>query len=205
MKQKITYGILTVILLGGLYFWLRFTFGLFTPFNFWTARQDIKKNRIKIIEIAEPTRTYQQMKVLAKTYGVEIHIYEGIITIDKENGINSYNQCMFDYLDMKYNRDWKRYFRNQLDSIVKSDSIEVLENKVINVVSREPLVRKYIREVDSMSNGLRHLSYIAEPSPMTGRDHYIVQVVEDNGVNLVTHFTFSVDVHNLKAYIQENH
>ena len=33
MKRKITYGLLTILIVSGLYFVLRFAFGFFTPYN----------------------------------------------------------------------------------------------------------------------------------------------------------------------------
>lgn len=181
---------MTILVLGGLYFGLRFAFGLFTPFNFWTAGQDIKNGKVQIVEIGEMPLNFEQKQNLATTYGFGFYLFGCNVTTDILNGTEYYNKKMFDHLESKYGVGLWTKFQSQLDSIIKADSIAIIENKVINVVLGQPLVQTRIHEVDSVSHGMRYLSFLAEPSPMTSNNFYVVKVMEDNGVNLVTHFNF---------------
>jgi hypothetical protein len=183
----------TIIVLGGLYFGLRFAFGLFTPFNSLTAQQDIANNKIKIIELGELPRNSKQMYKLAKSYGVEIYFYGCNVTPDIESGVKYYNQTVINYLDQKYTSNWWSEFQIQLDSLVKADSISILEEKVTEIVLMQPLVKERIDLVDSISHGSRHVSFLTTPSS-NAKYFYSVKVVEDNGMNLVTHYNFLVDI-----------
>lgn len=54
-----------ILLSGGVYFGLRFTFGVFTPYNFWTAQQNIKNGKI---QIGEMPLNFDQKQKLANSY-----------------------------------------------------------------------------------------------------------------------------------------
>jgi hypothetical protein len=120
LKLKITYGILTILLLAGLYFGLRFAFGLFTPYNFWTARQDIKDGKIQIIEIGELPLNFEQKQKLAKSYGFNFSQPGCNATTDVLNGVEYYNIIVVEHLKNKYGDGWWTKFHNQIDSIDKA-------------------------------------------------------------------------------------
>lgn len=117
MKRKITYGLLIILLLGGLYFGLRFAFGFFTPFNFLAAGQDIKNGEIQIIEIGEKPLNFEQKQKLANSYGFDFYLYGCDISPDILNGTEYYNKKMVNYLESKYGSGWWTKFQTQLDSI----------------------------------------------------------------------------------------
>ena len=73
MRKKITYGLLITILASGFYLGLRFAFGLFTPLNSWTARQDIKDGKIQIVVLGEILSTDKQKQSLAKAYEFDLY------------------------------------------------------------------------------------------------------------------------------------
>jgi hypothetical protein len=108
---------LTILLVGGLYFGLRFAFGLFTPFNFWTARQDIKNGKIQIAEIGEMPLNFVQKQKLANSYGFDFYLFGCNVTTDIINGTEYYNKVMVDHLETKYGIGWWTKFQSQLDSI----------------------------------------------------------------------------------------
>lgn len=193
LKNKITFLLLTTVVLVGLYLGLRFIFGLFTPFNSLTAQQDINNQKIRIIELGELPRNHKQILKLAKSYGIDMYFYGCSTTPDIENGVKYYNQTVMNYLDKKYNSNWWTAFQIQLDSLVKTDSISMLEEKVTNIVMMEPLVKKCIYIVDSVSHGSRHIAFLPAPSYLA-KYFYSVKVIEDNGINLVTHYNFLVDL-----------
>lgn len=117
LKRKITYGLLTILILGGLYFGLLFAFGLFTPFNFWTARQDIKNGKIQIVEIGEMPLNFEQKQKMANFYGFDFYLFGCNETTDLINGIEYYNKKMVNHLENKYGIGWWAKFQSQLNSI----------------------------------------------------------------------------------------
>lgn len=122
MKKKITYGILTILLIGGLYLVFRFAFGLFTPLNYLTARQDIKNGKIQIVVLGEIFTKDKQKQDLAKTYGFELYFFGCNLSTEIINGTKYYNQTMIDYLERKYGSGWWKKFQAQLDSIDKTNT-----------------------------------------------------------------------------------
>jgi len=108
---------LTILLLGGLYFGLRFALGLFTPFNFLTAGQDIKNGKIQIVEIGELPLNFVQKQKLANYFGFNFHLFGCNVSTDIINGTEHYNKIMIDHLEKKFGAGWWSMFQNQLDSI----------------------------------------------------------------------------------------
>ena len=108
---------MTILLVGGLYFGLRFAFGLFTPFNFWTAGQDIKNGKIQMVEIGEMPLNLEQKQKLANSYGFDFFLFGCNVSIDRINGTEYYNKAMVGHLESKYGIGWWTKFQSQLDSI----------------------------------------------------------------------------------------
>ncbi len=108
---------MTIVLIGGLYFGLRFEFGFFTPFNFWTAGQDIKNGKLQIAEIGEMPLNFEQKQKLANSYGFDFYQFGCNVTTDIISGTEYYNKKMVDQLESKYGIGWWAKFQSQLDSI----------------------------------------------------------------------------------------
>jgi hypothetical protein len=130
LKRKITYGVLTILLLGAIYFGLRFAFGLFTPFNFWTAGQDIKNGKIQIAEIGEIPLNFEQKQKLANSYGFDFYLFGCNVTTDIINGTEFYNKKMVDHLESKYGNGWWTKFQSQLDSIDNRKTPQITNNYI---------------------------------------------------------------------------
>ena len=126
MRKKITYGLLTILLIGGLYLVLRFAFGLFTPLNYLSARHDIKNGKIQIVVLGEIFPTDKQKQSLANTYGFEFYFFGCSISTEIINGSKYYNQTMVDFLEKKYGSGWWTKFQTQLDSIDKSNTTTII-------------------------------------------------------------------------------
>ena len=108
---------MTILLFGGLYLGLRFAFGLFTPFNFWTAGQDIKSGRFQIAEIGEMPLNFEQKQKLANSYGFDFYLFGCNVTTHIIYGTEYYNKKMVDHFETKYGIGWWTKFQSQLDSI----------------------------------------------------------------------------------------
>jgi len=202
LKKKITYGLLTIIFFCGLYFGLRFTFGLFTQYNFWTAKQDIKKGKFQIAELGEIPLNSRQKQKLANSYGFNFYYFGCAVTKDILNGTKYYNQTMVEHLEKKYGHGWWTKFQNQLDSIDNSKRLDITADKVSDLVSNLKIVKDEIRLVDSLSKGKRHILLLPFLND-TAKNIYLVKVAEDNGTNYVTYFNFLVDG-NLIKILNEN-
>ena len=123
---------MTILLLGGLYLGLRFAFGLFTPFNFWAARQDIKNGKIQIAEIGEMPLNFEQKQHLANSYGFDFYLYGCKMSTEIINGTEYYNRKMAYNLESKYGKGWWTKFQAQLDSIDNTNPVKIIktENKL---------------------------------------------------------------------------
>ncbi len=93
-------------------------FGLFTPYNSFTAKQDIKKNKIQIIAIGLPYNAQVEQK-LASKYGFQYNYIGCNATTELVNGTKYYNNEIEKHLQEKYGSDFWTTFQSQLDSAVK--------------------------------------------------------------------------------------
>jgi hypothetical protein len=125
LKRNITFGILTTLFFGGLYFGLRSAFGLFTPFNILTAGKDIGNGKVQIIEIGEMPLNFEQKQKLAKSYGFYFYLFGCNISTDILNGKDYYNKKMINHLEGKYGSGWWTKFQIQLDSIDNKKSRQI--------------------------------------------------------------------------------
>lgn len=187
---------MTILLLDGLYFGLRFAFGLFTPFNFWTAEQDIKNGKIQIAEIGEMPLNFKQKQHLANSYGFDFYLFGCNVTTDIINGTEYYNKKMVDHLESKYGIGWWTKFQAQLDSIDNATLTDMTIEKVLDLVERQKIVKDQIKLIDSLSKGQRHISLVPTLDDTT-KNIYLVKVGEDNGMNLVTYYNFLIDANSM--------
>ncbi len=197
MKKKLTYGFFTVLIILFLYFGLRFTFGLFTPYNFWTAQQDIKNGKVQITEIGEIPLNFEQKQKLANSYGFMFHLFGCQVTSDIINGTKYYNKTMVNHLENKYGVGWWVKFQTQLDSIDNAKSTKLIIEKVLDLVEEQKIVKTEIKLVESLSKGQRHISLVPTLDDSI-KNIYLVKVGENNGTSLATYFNFLVDANSMK-------
>ncbi len=154
---------MTILILGGIYFGLRFALGLFTPFNFWTARQDIINDRIQIVEIGEMPLNFEQKQKLANKYGFNFYLFGCNVSTGIINGKEYYNRKMAGHLENKFGANWWTKFQNQLDSIDNAETFKQKQNAQVqsNDCVRgkaEPIIQKqdypnttFVLQPDSLS------------------------------------------------------
>jgi len=199
LKKKITYGLLTIVLVGLSYFGLRLLFGIFTPYNFWTAKQDIANGRVQIIAVGLPY--YPQVeKRLAQNFGFNFKYVGCNATKELLNGTKYYNKQVEHYLTKKYGENFWKTFKIQVDSnIMHQIKIDSILDKVSQVVESLKIVKDEIKLIDSLSNNKRNISIIPSLDD-TLKNIYLVKVSEDNGTNYVTYFNFLVDGKTMKIF-----
>ncbi|QHT69647.1 hypothetical protein GXP67_24855 [Rhodocytophaga rosea] len=123
MKKKISYCLLGVLLFAGLYVWLRVSFGLFTPYNSWTARQDLKKGKVQYIAIGLPVMPQVRNQV-AQQYEFEYNYVGCVVTTELLNGSEYYNQEVKAYLEKKYGEGMWENIKRKCDSLIAANAID---------------------------------------------------------------------------------
>lgn len=119
MKRKILYGLLTVVLVNGLYVLLHFRFGMFLncPGGF-DAEADIKKGDIHLICFGLPDfKRWDEMQAIAKTYGFEYQNRGCLVSDDEDKCADEYNNKIIDYLTKRNGKDWFKRFEKSVDSL----------------------------------------------------------------------------------------
>ncbi|SMO78036.1 hypothetical protein SAMN06265350_11059 [Solitalea koreensis] len=156
---------MTILLFGGLYIGLRFAFGLFTPYNFWSAGQDIKNGKIQIVEIGEMPLNFEQKQKLANSYGFNFYLFGCNVTTDIINGTEYYNEEMVDHLESKFGAGWWIKFRNQIDSIDKAETEQTetptkrLSFKNISEIVADNSYSTWVKLQDSSASLALHFQY----------------------------------------------
>lgn len=117
MRSKIRWVILTFILILGIYFGLKLAFGIFTPYNYFTANRDIQNGKIQIIELGEVYMPQIEMK-LASKYGFEINFPGCIVTKELKNGTDYYNAEVIKYLNLKNGKNFWNNLKIERDSLI---------------------------------------------------------------------------------------
>lgn len=79
---------------------------------------------------------------------------------------------------------------SEKDTLQVPETKDSLEDQVIASILELPEVVERGAFIDSMTNGKHHLTALITLNPQTGDDFYWVEVAEDNGEMLVTHFNF---------------
>ncbi|PUB25901.1 hypothetical protein C8J95_11268 [Elizabethkingia sp. YR214] len=116
-KKKVVFWICLLMFMAGVYIALRLAFGIFTPHNHFTAKQEIKQGKIRIIEIGELPPNFDQKQALAKAYGFEFEPAGCEVALEKINGIKHYNKLMIKALEKEHGAGWWEKFQSRLDSI----------------------------------------------------------------------------------------
>lgn len=197
VKRILIVTLTLILLLGGFYYWLRVSLGLFTPYNSWTANQDIKNGHIQVIAIGYPFKPLNR-QYLARQYDFQYNYIGCNVTNELLNGSRRYNEVVDTYLTNKFGINFWHLFQRQLDSInsATSKSDEHIED-MINLVSNQSLVQRKVNLIDSLSKHERHIVFIPVLyNPF--QKIYLIKVCEDNGSSLVTYFNFLVRADSMK-------
>lgn len=101
--MKKSQKILVAVLLAALLLPAAFQFGLFTPYNYFTAKRDVLAGKIQLIEYGEPMlpTTDSAIHKLDDSLGVKTISLGCVITTQEINGIEQYNYVMEEFLKRK--------------------------------------------------------------------------------------------------------
>jgi len=133
MNQKTKYALLITLVALGIYLTLRLGFGIFTSYNAFTAKRDIKNGVVKIITIGEPDLTSARQD-LAKQYGFGYSFVGCNSTIELRNGSRFYNAVVEEYLIEKYGKDFWSRFNAQVQKEIQSENTMTARSKIKQIV-----------------------------------------------------------------------
>jgi hypothetical protein len=112
---------IVLIILVGVFFGLLTLYGIFSPYNYFTAKRDIRMQKFRKVLVNKHPELFFGEKSAGLKYGFDV------INIETKKGINpiyylgikSYNHKMKEaYIQFFGERSYKRYL-NELDSIYK--------------------------------------------------------------------------------------
>ncbi|MBK7215021.1 MAG: hypothetical protein IPH88_17365 [Bacteroidales bacterium] len=121
-KKLVKYLIATVLLAGIVLFSAWYWYGIFTPYNAYTAKRDISKGNIQILYYGEMNPNQKLVDRIAIQYGfqykrVDDCTVNGVLI----NGVKRYNDVVYDYLDRTKGKNWDKEFRHQIEMILNMD------------------------------------------------------------------------------------
>jgi hypothetical protein len=94
---------------------------LSSDYNYVSAKLDIKKGDIKIINIGIPKITSKDKEIesVAARYGFKNIYIEKYSEKQSQKGIKNYNKVMEAYLKVRNGINWKTNYKREVDSLYK--------------------------------------------------------------------------------------
>ncbi len=146
---------------------IHFSTGLFTRYNFITARLDIMNKNYRIVHYGERKVTDKIAEEISPEFGFK---YEGTncsVTTPLINGIDSYNKIMTRQLDKVYGSDWFFDFEDRTDSLFRESRVDTIRQ----IISSQEDYKELEKVFDKLYHGTRKLTVW-------------VLIHEDNGDNV---------------------
>lgn len=179
----IVIGLITLHVLGG----------LFTPYNYLTAKWDIAKGKPRILQYGKAMLSDKQAITIAPKFGFNYDIVAGcLVTTSLVNGIDAYNSVTTKYLNDNLGTDWKKKFDFQVDSLFRVDRVDTIR-KTILAVSKVKEMSDY---VDSISGGREHLFIWVLPQEKNGPNVRVSQIMPDSSIRVF--YYYQVDPYSLQ-------
>ena len=181
-KRLLKYSIVLIFVGIGLfisYYYL----GIFTPYNYFTAKRDISNNKPRLLIFGMPSDKDIQSQRIAREYGFSYDIVAHcIVTESFVNRVRAYNKVTEDYLKNKFGENWELKFYNQVDSLYQ------LEWKMIKIVSRHDLII-------NRENGIKKIKDRIGIIPFYEKDKkiYRVDVIGKKGNDTVSFYRFFIN------------
>lgn len=102
-KVKKSKKIIICVLLVALLLFTAFQLGLFTPYNYFTAKRDVLVGKIQLIEYGEPMLPTTESAIHKSEDSLSVNTISlgCVITSQEMNGIEQYNYVMKEFLNRK--------------------------------------------------------------------------------------------------------
>ena len=90
------------------YFILRLQFGIFAPYNYFTAKYDISKGKYQILVLGEnlDKKRFINESKFANKYNFKFKYFGGNVTTELVNGSKYYNEVVKNQLQNKYGNNF---------------------------------------------------------------------------------------------------
>jgi hypothetical protein len=171
---------------------LHLCFGLFTPYNYMTAKWDIMAGKPTLLIFGEPEMSETEAYQIAPAFGFAYKRVAGCdVTTSLVNGVAAYNSVTVAYLNKKLGEHWRTDFSNKTDSLFRENSVDTVRKMVLAMKN----FKEMDHTLDSISKGKRRLSVWVMPH----KEEANVTVGEKrtDGVIIVYEY-FHADFHSLE-------
>ena len=121
MRKKILLASLIIICITSLVIFLWWNFGLFSSYNYFTAKRDIKNGNVKFVSFGLPLPCSKdgEIKMVMNKYGFKDSNIGCIVTKQEINAIETYNNVVEQYLTQKNGKNWLTTYQKEVDSLYK--------------------------------------------------------------------------------------
>lgn len=172
---------------------LHFLFGLFTPYNFFTALYDVLSDQPRYVQYGERNVTDKEAIELAPMYGFKYEIAAGcIVSTPFVNGIRNYNFFINDYLKKKTGKDWKIKFDTAVDSLFRFNRADMIRKTVLE----QPLVKELSQHLYCMSDGRRKVYVWVLQKKREDANVRVCEIRPDKLIRI--YYYYDVDPYSLK-------
>jgi len=94
--------------------------GCFTPYNYFTAKRDIRNGKIQLVSFGFPLPERIQEAEIRKKYGFSRSNAGCVVTTDLIRGISIYDDIVESYLNKRNGHDWRLRYEREIDSVRKT-------------------------------------------------------------------------------------
>ena len=94
--------------------------GCFTPYNYFTAKRDIRNGKIQLVSFGLPLPELIQEAEIRKKYGFSRSNVGCVVTTDFIRGISIYDDIVESYLNKRNGHDWRLRYEREIDSVRKT-------------------------------------------------------------------------------------
>jgi len=173
---------------------LHFLCGLFTPYNYFTAKWDIAHDRPRILQYGEALVSDEHAVKLAPEYGFTYDVVAGcLVTTPLVNGVDIYNSVTETFLNEKLGNDWREKLESSVDSLFRVARVDTIRKTILSI--------DYIKEMDnyldSISNGKEHLFISVLPHEKVKPNVKVGRIMADSSRIIFNYF--QVDPYSLQV------
>jgi len=95
--------------------------GLFSSYNYFAAKRDIKNGNIKFVSFGLPIVCSKdgEIQMVMNKYGFKVSNIGCIVTNQEINAIETYNKVVEQYLTQQNGKNWRTTYQKEVDSLYK--------------------------------------------------------------------------------------
>lgn len=119
MRKKLLLTGAALFVIASIVSFLWWYYGLFSPYNYFTANRDIKNGKVRFVTygLPMPSSKDEEINSLATKYGFGSTEIGCTVTEQEINAIATYNNVIEHYLKRRNGKDWRTHYQRQVDSL----------------------------------------------------------------------------------------